>query len=252
MKYLAYCRKSSEEDTKQVQSIETQRRILLEYVRQNKLKLVDVLVEQKSAKDDGNRPVFQQLVKLFQSSEADALLVAHIDRISRNEIESGQIVKLMSSGVVKEVRTPSRVYNVTDLLYLNIEFAFAADYSRRLSVRVKEGVESKLQKGEYPRSAPIGYINRKGRIYPIPSSAPLIQELYELASTGEYSLRELTKLMYQKGLRTKGGGKVVKAAIHRRLSDPVYCGMIKYNDQVYPGIHKPIISKAPLIGCSKS
>lgn len=246
LKYLAYCRKSSEEDTKQIQSIDTQKRILRDYVVGHDLQLVDLMEEKKSAKDDGERLVFQQLIQRFKLGEANALLVAHIDRIARNEIEAGEVIKLLGNGVIQEIRTPSNTYaSVNDLLHLGIEFLFAAEYSRRLSIRVKEGIQSKLLKGEYPKQAPIGYINKDGKIYPDPISSPLIQLLFEEFSTGQYSLKQITKLMYEQGLRTKqAGNKVVKSAIHRRLKDPVYYGMIRYNDQLYSGTHTPIISKA--------
>lgn len=244
LKYLGYCRKSSEEDSKQTQSIETQKRILRKFAVDQSIDLVDILIEKRSAKDDGNRPVFQQLLDRIQAGDANALFVAHIDRISRNEIESGIIVKLLSTGKLVEVRTPSRIYHHQDILYLNIEFAFASDYSRRLSARVLEGIESKLQKGEYPRSAPLGYLNRDGKIYPDPRFSTKIVELFELYSTGRYSLKQITQEMFTRGLRTKTGSRLVKSAIHRRLQDPIYYGAIRYNDRLFQGIHKPIISKS--------
>lgn len=177
-------------------------------------------------------------------AEANAILVAHIDRLARNGIESGQLVKLFSQGIIKEIRTPSKTFNtVQDLLYLDIEFAFAADYSRRLSLRVKEGIQTKLKRGEYPRLAPIGYLNQDGNIVPDPIRSPLINQLFELFSTGEYSLSKITRVMYEQGLRTRAGNKVSKSAIHRRLQDPIYCGIISMHDKLYPGIHQPIVSQ---------
>ena len=54
MKYIIYCRKSSEEETKQIQSLETQERELLEYAGKYNLEVVKILKESRSAKTDGN------------------------------------------------------------------------------------------------------------------------------------------------------------------------------------------------------
>lgn len=63
MKYFIYCRKSSEEGNRQAQSLETQQRILLDYVNQQKLEVVDIIKESKSASKDRNRPLFAQMLE---------------------------------------------------------------------------------------------------------------------------------------------------------------------------------------------
>jgi DNA invertase Pin-like site-specific DNA recombinase len=55
MKYFAYGRKSTQDDTHQAQSIETQERILKDFVKQNNLDVVEYIYESRSAKDDGNK-----------------------------------------------------------------------------------------------------------------------------------------------------------------------------------------------------
>ena len=138
MRYFAYCRKSSENDSHQAQSIETQIRILKEFSLNNNLDIADFIIETKSAKDDGNRPQFEEMLKRFAKKEAEGLLVCHIDRISRNWIEAGQISKLHDLGLIKEIRTPSKTYNTSaDMFMMGIELASATYYSRNLSERVK-------------------------------------------------------------------------------------------------------------------
>lgn len=213
MRYIIYCRKSSEEETKQIQSLETQERMLLEYSQKNNLSITDVIKESKSAKTDGNRPLFTLMLERLHKNEAEGLLVSHIDRLSRNGIESSQIIKLFEEGVLKEIRTPSRIYNsVQDMLYMDFDFVFASHYSRNLSIRVREGIQTKLLKGEYPSYAPIGYINHNAKIFPDPLRSEYISLAFDLYSTGSYSLTQLTDLLFEKGLRTrKGNNKVCRS-----------------------------------------
>lgn len=244
--YLGYVRKSSESDDRQAQSIETQTHILTEYASKYELNLIDIIHESRSAKDDGNRPMFGSLLARLSTSEANGIFVAHIDRLARNGIEAGQLVKLFQSGVIKEIKTPSKTYNtIQDLLYLDIEFAFAADYSRRLSLRVKEGIQTKLRRGEYPNQAPIGYFNKDGKIYPDAVSTSLVTELFEKYATGNYSLHQITKYINDRGLKSKFHHKALrKCVVHRILTDPVYYGVIRNKGEYYQGIHQPLISKS--------
>jgi DNA invertase Pin-like site-specific DNA recombinase len=243
MKYFAYCRKSSEEESKQIQSLETQETILREYALRTNLQIVEVIKESKSAKVDGNRPLFTELLQRIQRKEAEGILVAHVDRLSRNSTECAQITKLVELGFIKEIRTPERSYsNYMDLMYIGFEFIFAEHYSRALSVRVKEGIQTKLNKGEYPSFAPIGYINKQGKIYPEKDRALMIKTAYELYATGQYSLKQLIKLLFEKGFRTRSGQKISKNTLWLILNNPAYIGLIKRNEKIYQGIHRPLIT----------
>ena len=109
MKYIIYCRKSSEDDSHQVQSLETQITLLDELAKRSNLDVVDRLQESRSAKNVDNRPLFNSMIERVKNGEIDGLLVAHIDRLSRNGSESALITKLFEDGLLKEIRTPSKI-----------------------------------------------------------------------------------------------------------------------------------------------
>ncbi len=247
LRYIAYCRKSSDENTKQIQSLETQQRLNLEQADRDGLNVIDVLKEARSAKDDNNRPQFSSMLKRIESGEVNAILAVHLDRLSRNWIEAGKIAKLIEQGKLKEIRTPNRIYSsVQDLLYMGFDFLFASNYSRELSVKVKHGNETKLLKGGYPGMAYIGYLNDKEtkEIVPDPLRFTYIQKLFRLFSTGEYSLKQVASILYKDGLRTRlGNKKVHKSVLHKCLRNPFYYGAILRNDILYKGKHKPAVSK---------
>jgi len=246
MKYFAYCRKSSENESHQAQSIETQIRILKDFAVNNTLEIVDFTLESKSAKDDGNRPEFDKMLKRFEKGEADGLLVCHIDRISRNWIEAGQICKLYDLGLIKEIRTPQKIYNTApDMFMMGVELASATYYSRNLSERVKEGNTTKLNKGEYFGPAPLGYINKEKNISIDPKTQGFIKRIFNLYATGDYSINQITEILYSEGFRTRRADKkVYKSVIHRILTNPVYYGVMVVKGQEYKGNYKPLISMA--------
>lgn len=246
MKYFIYCRKSSEEESKQVQSLDTQQRMLMDYAQKQNLHIVEVIKESKSARTDKNRPLFSLMLERIENKEADGILVIHTDRLSRNLIEAGEIIKLLENKYLEEVRTPTNIYNtVQSMFYMGFDFLMASHFSRDLSVKVKNGITSKLLKGEFPSYAPIGYVNKDAKIYPDPIRTKYIQKAFKLYNSGEYSLKMISDLLYQEGFRSRASQtKVHKSTINRILKDPIYCGGIRNKGVLYKGIHKPLISKA--------
>ena len=131
------------------------------------------------------------------------------------------------------------------MLYMDFDFVFAAHYSRNLSIRVKEGNKTKLEKGEYPGMAPLGYINKNAKIYPDPTRKKYIQKAFTLYNKGEHSLKAITEILYKDGFRTRlANKKVHKSVIQRIFRSPFYYGVISRNGLLYKGIHKPLVSKS--------
>jgi site-specific DNA recombinase len=244
MKYFAYTRKSTDESGNQVFSLETQKRIVEDVARRDKLQIIQTYTEARSAKKPDNRPLFKTMLTRIRKGHAQGIIVAHIDRLSRNGVESAEIVQLFELGLLKEIRSGSKIYNsVEDILTMDFEFVFASHFSRNLSKRVKEGLETKRLRGEYPTRAPIGYINRDAKIYPDPKYKDYVKLAFTLYAEGTYSLKEITNILYDRGMRTRDGGrKVYKSVVHEILVNPVYYGAIKGKSGLYKGCHEPLIS----------
>lgn len=245
MKYIAYNRKSTDEAGNQILSLDTQKVITNEIAQKSRLEVVDTLQEARSAKYAGNRPVFTSMLARIRDGEAEGIIVAHLDRLTRNERELADLIELFQSKALKEVRTKEKIYNtVDDLYYMGIDLIGAAQFSRKLSLRVKEGMETKRQRGEYPSMSPIGYKNIKGGIEPDPKYSGYIQFAFIQYASGQYSLKKLTQMLFDKGMRTrKAGTKVYMSVVHEILQNPAYYGMIRGKTGLYKGNHTPLISK---------
>ena len=76
IKYIAYCRKSTDEKEKQVLSIESQIEELKEFATKEKLEIVCFLTESRTAKSLG-RPVFEEVIQIIEKGEANAILSWH-------------------------------------------------------------------------------------------------------------------------------------------------------------------------------
>ena len=69
IKYSIYCRKSSEEEERQILSIEAQLTELRDFAKQNKLFVVKEFTETKSAKEPG-RKIFNQMLAQIEDGNA--------------------------------------------------------------------------------------------------------------------------------------------------------------------------------------
>ncbi len=76
IKYIAYCRRSIEQEEKQALSIEAQIAELKEFALKEKLDVVEFLTESKTAKIPG-REVFGQLIRKIQQGEVQGILAWH-------------------------------------------------------------------------------------------------------------------------------------------------------------------------------
>ena len=76
MKYILYARKSTEEDDRQILSIEAQLVELQEYAAKEKLEIVASLCEAKTAKEPG-RIKFAEMLAILESGKADGIISWH-------------------------------------------------------------------------------------------------------------------------------------------------------------------------------
>lgn len=254
IKYIAYCRKSTDEPDKQVLSIDAQIEELKEYAAKEKLDILCFLTEAKTAKQPG-REKFEQMLKLIEKGEANGILSWNPDRLARNSIDGGKIIYLLDRGKLVSLKFPSFWFENTPQgrFMLNIAFGEAKYFVDNLSVNVKRGIRQKLRNGVYPNKAPIGYLNepRKRTIEVDPKTAPIVKKAFKLFSSGNYSFSDIQKFFFEKNLKGKTRKPLHLDKIRMMLRNPFYYGVIKFTGEIYQGSHKPLISKSLFDKCQE-
>jgi hypothetical protein len=75
-------------------------------------------------------------------------------------------------------------------------------------------------------------------------AAPQIRALFEAYAAGNKTFEDIRNKAAFLGLHNRRTGKVlVKSQIKHLLQNPVYCGLIRHNGELYEGKHTPIISR---------
>ena len=148
MKYFLYARKSTDEDDKQLLSIEAQLEELREHAAREKLEVVREFVEKRTAKEPG-RPIFNDMIRRVEKGEADALLAWHPDRLARNSVDGGRVIWLVDTGKLMALKFPSFWFENTPQgkFMLSIAFGQSKYYVDNLSENVQRGLRQKLRIG---------------------------------------------------------------------------------------------------------
>ena len=248
MRYFLYIRKSTDEDDRQVLSLDAQEAELKEFALRDKLDVVATFRESQTAKEPG-RPVFNEMLERIDNGEADGILAWHPDRLARNSVDGGKVIYLVDRGRIQALKFPTFWFEATPQgkFMLNIAFGQSKYFVDNLSENVRRGQRQKLRRGEYPGPAPIGYLNdlRTHTIVMDPERFSLVKKIFELYATGDYSLKDLRSI----GLFSRKEKVLPVASIQNILTNTFYYGVFKYNGEYHEGKHEPMISKKLFEAC---
>ncbi|MEX1087184.1 MAG: recombinase family protein, partial [Candidatus Paceibacterota bacterium] len=244
-KYFLYARKSTEDDDKQVMSIEAQLFELREFARKENLEILTEFQESKSAKTPG-REQFAEMMTRIEAGEAQGILSWHPDRLARNSIDGGRVIYAVDTSKISSLRFPTFWFEPTPqgLFMLQVAFGQSKYYSDNLTQNVKRGMRQKVRRGEWLTKAPFGYVNnpRTRNIEPHPVHSKIIVKAFEEYAKGEHGLVSLADFLALHGVTTQKGTPLGKASIKRMLTNRAYLGFVRHHGEWFDGSFAPIIS----------
>lgn len=247
MKYIAYCRKSTDEKEKQILSIDQQIYELKQFAQREKLEIVEFLIEAQTAKVPG-RKVFVDLIRKIEQREVDGIISWNPDRLARNSIDGGKIIYLLDEGKLKDLKFPTHWFDNTPQgkFMLNIAFGQSKYYVDNLSENVKRGLHFKARSGDWPGFAPFGYVNDRNTrsLKIVPEQAKLVKIIFEKFADNEFaSMKEIRNYLSRHNVKRKNGRPLHYNQIRDMLTRSLYYGVFTYAAETYEGKHEPIISK---------
>lgn len=255
MKYCLYARKSTEEDEKQALSIDSQIKEMLEMAVRDNIQITEIRKESHSAKDSGQRPVFNQLLDDIRKGVFNGILCWAPDRLSRNAGDLGTIVDFMDQGKLIEIRTHGQRFTNSPnekflLMILGSQAKLENDHKGE---NVKRGLRAKCEQGWRPGRPPIGYLHDKyadkgdKKVFIDPKRAPIVKQIFEKVAHEQWSGRKVYRwLKEETSFRTRNDKFMSISMIHIMIKEPFYYGEFEYpvgSDKWYKGNHDPIISK---------
>jgi site-specific DNA recombinase len=252
--YVLYARKSTESEEKQILSIDSQIKEMLQLADRDGLEVVMLKRESHSAKETGQRPVFNEIIEELNAGKYNAILTWAPDRISRNAGDLGKIVDLMDAGKLHEIRTFGQRFSnsPSEKFLLMILGSQAKLENDNRGVNVKRGLRTRCEMGLRPGVAPVGYSNdkhadRKCSAIVDPLRAPIIKQIFEKAVNEKWSGRRIHQwLKFDLNFTSRAKKNMTLSSVYLVLQNPFYYGVFEYPEKSgnwYQGKHQPLISK---------
>ena len=223
-----YARVSSDSD-EQLNSLDNQIHYYKELITKNQAwTYVDGYIDEGlSAATTKNRENFHRMVEDGKAGMFDLIITKEITRFARNTLDSIQYTReLLGAGVGVFFQNDNiNTLDEDSELRLTIMSGIAQDELRKLSSRVKFGHQQAIKKNVVLGNSRIfGYVKDGGRLVIDEDEAPMVQELFELYATGEYSMKQLETLFWEKGYRNHNGKKIAHSTMSGMISNPKYKG----------------------------
>lgn len=246
-----YLRLSVDSDYTGSDSLQNQRKLAQEYVREcTDLNIVREYVDDGKTGTDFSRPAFTRMIADLKAGIINCVLVKDLSRFGREYIEAGNYIeKVFPFLGVRFISIVDRYDSAEancsrELLLISLKNLMHEMYAKDISKKVGSTFQMKQEKGMFYRSAtvPYGYkMNESGTNYIIcEQTAPIVREIFKQCSQG-ISNYAISRWLYDNHVYTPQqyiwSGNVYKkpeeelkiwhcSTIKRILKNPVYIGRV--------------------------
>ena len=228
MRVTYYARVSSEKD-EQLNSLGNQISYYEDFIKKNPnwTYIEGYIDEGLSAATTKKRENFHRMVDDGKAGLFDFIITKEISRFARNTLDSISFTReLLNDGVGVFFQNDNiNTLDEDSELRLTIMSGIAQDELRKLSSRVKFGHAQAIKKNVVLGNSRIfGYTKDGGRLVIDEDEAPMVRELFELYATGQYSMKQIETLFWEKGYRNHNGKKIAHTTMSGMISNPKYKG----------------------------
>ena len=223
-----YARVSSESD-EQLNSLGNQVQYYTDFIKKYPCwTYVDGYIDEGlSAATTTRRDNFNRMIEDGKAGLFDLVITKEITRFARNTLDSIKYTReLLSSGVAVFFQNDNiNTLDEDSELRLTIMSGIAQDELRKLSSRVKFGHQQAIKNSVVLGNSRIfGYVKDDGKLVIDEEEAPMVRELFELYATGQYSMKQIEQVFWEKGYRNHNGKKIAHTTMSGVISNPKYKG----------------------------
>jgi DNA invertase Pin-like site-specific DNA recombinase len=210
MKVIAYTRVSTDEQANDGVSLATQREKVNAYAKLYDLELVEIIEDAGESGKTLDRPGLQKALSMIRKGQAEGLLIAKLDRLSRSVVDWNTLI----DGYFGE-KAGKQIFSVADSidtrtaagrLVLNVLMSVAQWERETIGERTKDALQHKIRKGERCGKVRFGYTlaDDGTALIEDPTEQQALAAIRRLKAAGQ-SLREIAAELTRSGIKTKGG-----------------------------------------------
>lgn len=245
MKAINVARVSTQEQQEANNSLPAQEERITSYCSRKSFEVIKTYSFEESAYKT-KRDEFDTIVEHIQEAskkEKIAVCFDKVDRFSRGSVFDKRVGLLYEMALADKIElhfvSENQVINnqmsAVEKFQFGMSLGLAKYYSDAIGDNVKRAFEQKRRNGEWTGAVRLGYLNvsldaekrlRKDIIID-PERGFLIQKLFELYATGNYSLETLRIKITELGLRSLKGFSLSKSCIENIIKDTFYIGIAK-------------------------
>jgi site-specific DNA recombinase len=248
---VGYLRVSSEEQAEDGFSLAAQERAIRLYCELHGIHLTECFIDDGYSGTKAERPAFKRLLAAAENRTFQTVIVHKFDRWARNTELLLHTIRRLSELDITFVSISEQVDCSTPAgkMMLTIIASTAQFHSDNLSVEVRKGILEKVQQGLWHGPYPIGYRKGPDGVLVETEDAPIVKLSFQLYATGQYSFLDLARELNRRGYRIYNVQKGVHVLFDKwnvlsMLKNEVYRGFVKYNKQLFPGRHEPLVDQA--------
>ena len=228
MRVTFYARVSSESD-EQLNSLGNQISYYEDLIKRNRnwTFVPGYIDEGLSGISTRKRENFNRMINDAAVDKFDLVITKEISRFARNTLDSIQFTRqLLGYGVGVFFQNDNiNTLDEDSELRLSIMSSIAQDELRKLSSRVKFGHQQAIKdRIVLGNSRIFGYVKDGGRLVIDQEQAAMVQELFELYATGQYSMKQIETIFWNKGYRNYNGNKIAHTTMSNMIANPKYKG----------------------------
>ncbi|HZM64348.1 MAG TPA: recombinase family protein [Candidatus Saccharimonadales bacterium] len=248
--FVIYLRKSTDDDKKQVRSIEDQMAECLAKAEALGLNTdkIPIIIERKSARKSSatapkskRRVLFDQMLQDFRTGKYHGLIAWSPDRLSRNMKDGGEIIEMVDEEYIQDLVFCTYEFenSPNGKMMLGILFATSKQYSDKLAVDVKRGIDGNIKDGNYNGTTKKGYVIEDKRFMPDDYNWNLLRRAVDMRLYEDKSNTEIAEFLNKAHLTERKDPdepptlvKVTKQMVGNIFEDSFYCGLYKYGDNL--------------------
>lgn len=189
-----YIRLSREDEDKPKisESVTNQKSLLLQYIKENNLRLYDIYIDDGYTGTNFDRPEFKRLINDIELKRVNMVITKDMSRLGRDYIGTGELVeKYFPEHNVRYIAVTDNIDTYLDSTNNDIApfKAIMNDfYAKDISKKVRSSLKAKMKEGKFVGGrTPFGYDkdpNDKNHLVINDEQARLVKRIYDMALNG--------------------------------------------------------------------
>ena len=203
-----YVRLSREDDdkTEMSESITNQKSLLIQYVKENNLRLVDIYIDDGYSGTNFDRPEFKRMIDDILKGKINMVITKDMSRLGRDYIGTGELIeKFFPSHGVRYIAVTDNIDTYLDNSNNDIApfKAIMNDmYAKDISKKIKSSLKAKQKEGKWVGGrTPFGYMkdpNNKNKLVIFEEQAVVVRRIFDMCLEGLSFYKIALKLTNEK------------------------------------------------------